>query len=79
MSTAFHALSGNAQGALCTLTLLLLCVGLCAAVKAALCRAPGTIAGLCALPCVLCFALLCALLDGMHQGFDAPDGEEARA
>ena len=73
MSTAFHALSGNAQGALCTLTLLLLCVGLCAAVKAALCRAPGTIAGLCALPCVLCFALLCALLDGMHQGFDAPD------
>lgn len=68
----FSTLSGNAQGAVCTALLLLLCAGLCASLRATACRAPRPLRLLCALPCALCAALLCALMDGRAQGFDAP-------
>lgn len=73
MSTAFLALSSNAQGLVCTGLLALLCAGLWAMLRAGVCRAARGIALLCAAPCALCFSLLCLLMDGMGRGFDAPD------
>lgn len=69
---SFSTLSGNAQGALCTALLLLLCAALGAALQVTARRAPRSLRLLSALPCALCAALLCALMDGRAQGFDAP-------
>ena len=68
----FSTLSGNAQGMLCTTLLLLLCAGLGVTLRAMACRAPRALCLHSVLPCVLCAALLCVLMNGRAQGFDAP-------
>ena len=72
MTKAFMELSNVGQGALCTMLLLVLCEGLCAALIAGIYRAPARRLALCLVQSLVGFAALCALLDGLEQSFQAP-------
>ena len=69
MTAAFLHLSGVGQGVLCTLLLLLLCGGLCAAILAFLYRTPASRTALCLLPALANFAVLGILMNGMALRF----------
>lgn len=71
MTAGFMELSGAGQGACCTLMLLALCEGLCAALIAGIYRAPAKHLALCLTLSLADFAALCAMLDGMKRDFQA--------
>ena len=68
----FMELSGLGQGVCCTLLLLVLCAGLCAALIAGSCRTPVKHIVRCMILSAAVFAALCALLDGMQRDFQEP-------
>lgn len=57
------------QGICCALLFLLMCAGLCATILSVTYRTKALHIFLCALPPVLLFALLSALMDGMYRDF----------
>ena len=67
------AISANGQGLLCTGLLLLVCAGLFAAMTAVVYRTTPGRTVCCALPALVSFALLLAMMSGLWDGFDAPE------
>ena len=65
MTRAFLHLSDVAQGAFCALCLILLCAGILAALLTAVHRAPRLHLLSCLVPGILCFTLLCLLMEAM--------------
>ena len=65
MTRAFMHLSDVAQGAFCALCLILLCAGILAALLTAVHRAPRLHLLSCLIPGILCFTLLCLLMQVM--------------
>lgn len=65
MTRAFMDLSSVAQGTFCALCLILLCAGILAALLTAVHRAPQLHLLSCLVPGILCFTLLCLLMEAM--------------
>ena len=65
MTRAFMDLSSIAHGAFCALCLILLCAGILAALLTAVHHAPRLRLLSCLIPGILCFTLLCLLMEAM--------------